>query len=497
MRSIFRTLVPVLAIAPALAACAVSTSPVTGRQRAYAYSWQQEIELGRRADREIVDQFGTYDDPALEAYVRGVGEAVLATSHLRRPAALPEYQATKFTFRVLDTEVVNAFALPGGYVYVTRGLLAHLDNEAQLAVVLGHEIGHVAARHTAQDALKNGVMLAGLLGAGLVADEAGVHEAIVEVASIGAQLLLFRYSRDDERESDRLGVEYAALAGYRAAEGAEFFTALERMQARESFFPAFLSTHPDPGRREQTVAQLAQEWAAQGHAGERVERDAYLARLEGMTLGEDPRQGFEEDGVFYHPAGAFRFPVPRGWSMARDGRRMQFAPADQDEPALEVRFGASSRHSTALGAAADFIRDNGLEGATSSRTELNGFAGARVDASMPGEEGEESYRVLGYWIEQGGQVRRFVGISTQEEAGAMEHAVQTMTRGFRELTDPDILSMQPARLALVEVEADTPFLDLMEGSDPPYGMDLEALAILNGVEPGGVVPAGSVVKLPR
>ena len=497
MRSIFRALLPVLAIAPALAACAVSTSPVTGRQRAYAYSWQQEIEIGRRADREIVDQFGTYDDPELEAYVRGVGEAVLAASHLRRPEALPEYQATRFTFRVLDTEIVNAFALPGGYVYVTRGLLAHLDNEAQLAVVLGHEIGHVAARHTAQDALQSGFLVAALLGADFLAEGAGVRGEIVDAASIGAQLLLFRYSRDDERESDRLGVEYAALAGYRAAEGAEFFTALERMQARDSWFPAFLSTHPDPGRREQTVAQLAAEWAAKGHAGERVDRDGYLARLEGMTLGEDPRQGFEEDGVFYHPAGEFRFPLPRGWSMGRDGRRMQFVPADQDEPALEVQFGSVSRSETALGAAADFVGANGLENVSTSRTELNGFPGARVEATMDGDEGEESYRVFGYWIEQAGQVRRFVGISTAEEAGAMQDAVETMTRGFRVLTDPDILSMQPARLALVAVDVDTPFRDLMEGSDPPYGMDLEGLAIMNGIEPDGVVPAGSIVKLPR
>ena len=492
-----RRLLPVLVVAPAVAACAVSTSPVSGRQRAYPYSWQQEIEIGRHADRDIVDQFGTYQDSALDAYVRRVGEAVLAASHLRREGALPEYQATKFTFRVLDTEIVNAFALPGGFVYVTRGLLAHLDNEAQLAVVLGHEIGHVAARHTAQDAIRSGMMLAALGGAGWMIEEAGVPHGLAAGTGIGAQLLLYRYSRDDERESDRLGVEYAVLAGYRAVEAAEFFTALERMQARDSFFPAFLSTHPDPGAREQTVAQLAAEWGARGPAGARVEGDGYLATLDGLVIGEDPREGFAENGVFHHPAGAFHFPIPEGWVLWRDGRRMRFVPDGGVEPGIRVEFGASSRHETALAAAAAFVTENAIEGASTRGTELNGFAGARVVGRLGSGDDDVNYRVFGYWLEHGGQVRRFVGIATEEESRAMQDAVETMTRGFRALTDPDIVGMQPARLALVAVDADTPFAELMEGSDPPYGMDLDALAIMNGLEPGAVVPAGSVVKLPR
>ena len=124
MKPILRALLPVLAIGPTLAACAVSTNPVSGNRRAYGYTWEQEIQLGRQADEEIVEQFGVYHDPELEDYVRRVGEQVLAQSHLRRQTALPEYQRTKFTFRILDTEIVNAFALPGGFVYVTRGLLA-------------------------------------------------------------------------------------------------------------------------------------------------------------------------------------------------------------------------------------------------------------------------------------------------------------------------------------------------------------------------------------
>jgi predicted Zn-dependent protease len=493
MRSIFRALLPVLAIAPAVSACAVSTSPVTGRQRAYAYSWEQEVALGREVDRQIVAQFGTYDDPQLEAYVRRVGESVLQTSHLRREGALPEYQATKFTFRVLDTETVNAFALPGGFVYVTRGLLAHLDNEAQLAVVLGHEVAHVAARHSSQNALETGLVMVGLLGASLLGEEmAGIGEEIGDFGSIAAQLFLFRYSRDDERESDRLGVEYAAMAGYRAAEGADFFTALQRMQARAGWLPGFLSTHPDPGRREETVAQLAAEWAGRGYDGQRVEREAFLAQVEGITLGEDPRQGFEMDGMFYHPEGGFRFPVPRGWEVVRDGRNVQLKPRGLS--GIEVEFGARSQHERAYEAADAFVRDNRLTGASSAATTMNGFPGARVEASLG--SGDRLFRVSAFWMEHDGQVRRFVGISESGRGEELDYAVAQMTRGFRTLTDPGILGMQPVRLRLVTTREALPFRSHVDPRLMPRGMDLEALAILNGGEVDAVIPAGTVLKLP-
>lgn len=494
MKSIIRALLPILAIAPTLAACAISTNPVSGNRRAYAYSWEQEIQLGREADKQIVEQFGVYDDPELQEYVRRVGEQVLAQSHLRRETAAPEYRATRFTFRVLDTEVVNAFALPGGFVYVTRGLLAHLDNEAQLAVVLGHEVAHVAARHGAQHAFESTLVMVGLLGAGLLGEElAGIGKEVMDFGGLGMNLLMFRYSRDDERESDRLGVEYAAMAGYAAAEGADFFTALERMQQRAGWFPAFLSTHPDPGRREQTVRQLAAQWAAQGHPGQRVEGDAYLARLDGLIIGEDPRQGFLENGMFYHPAGAFRFPVPRGWEMQREGREVQFKLPQNER--LAVLFKAVSKAPSPIAAADDFVRENELHGASTLRTNMNGFEGARVDADRG--DGSGSYRIVGYWLQQEDEVRRFVGVSAGDRADQMVEAMDRMTQGYRRLTDARILSMQPARLAVVTTPAPAAFRDIVGQRALPHGMKLDDLAILNGVQVDDVIPAGTRLKLPR
>src|SRR6056297_3292620 len=131
-------------------ACSVQKNPVSGNKRLMAYTWEEEVEIGRSDDKEIVAQYGVYNEPNIAAYVDSLSNDVLLNSHMRREDTDREFRETEFYFKVLDSPVVNAFALPGGYVYFTRGLMAHLNNEAQLSVVIGHEIGHVAARHVSQ-----------------------------------------------------------------------------------------------------------------------------------------------------------------------------------------------------------------------------------------------------------------------------------------------------------------------------------------------------------
>jgi len=312
--------------------CVVQRSPVSGKQRAYGYSWAQEEQIGREADPEIVAQYGLYDDPELAAYVDSLGIVVLGASHLRRDDTPEEYRRTEFTFRVLDSPVVNAFALPGGYVYVTRGLLAHLNNEAQLAVVLGHEIGHVAGRHASQRALEMQLGQLGVLGGAVIGQEVlGMPgAAVLDLGSQAAGLLFLKYGRDDERESDRLGVEYAARLGYQAGEGSGFFNSLERMTEQSGQqIPSFLSSHPDPGEREETIRALAADWATREPMS-RVGEAELVDRIDGIVYGDDPRQGFVENGVFLHPTLRFRFPVPTGYRVVNQPMRVVLVAPDQD-----------------------------------------------------------------------------------------------------------------------------------------------------------------------
>src|SRR5687768_1206955 len=173
--------------------CTTDLNPVTGKRQMMGFTWSQEQQIGQQADAEIVQEYGLYDDPELQAYVTRVGQKVLAETELREPEAAAQYKNTQFTFRVLNSPVVNAFAVPGGYVYVTRGLLTHLDNEAQLAVVLGHEIGHVAARHSARQAAKAqlgqlGLMAGAILGS-TVLENPQIAEQLVGLSGQAMQLL--------------------------------------------------------------------------------------------------------------------------------------------------------------------------------------------------------------------------------------------------------------------------------------------------------------------
>lgn len=489
-------------LAPALgalllvqSACAVSVNPVSGRQRAYAYSWAEEVKMGREYDEEITASMGVYDDPALTAYVTRVGEAVLARSHLRREEALPEYRATAFTFRVLDSPEINAFALPGGYVYVTRGLLAHMENEAQLAMVLGHEVAHVAARHSSKQALEEGLGALGVAGLAVLSEELlGAGDAVETVTGLGVGLLGLRYSRDDERESDRLGVEYAALAGYRAAEGSKFFATLRRMEAREGGGGlTFLSTHPDPGRREESVTQMAAQWEAQGHAQTVLAEDAFWRAIDGMTVGANPRLGFVEKGTFYHPEGRFRFPVPRGWEAAQEGNEVTFGNA-AETAALFFRFDA--RQGSAARAADRFVTDHEIQNPRRWSDEADGFPAVVVEAEEEGEGDEEGTRVRVHFVERDGGVLMFAGMAPTSEFGEVEAELDRTLRGLSELRDPRILNVQPTRLRVVAAPREAPFGALVTGT-LSRDLTVEDLAMMNGVEPAALVPRGTRLKLPR
>src|SRR5688572_19950452 len=302
-----------------------ATNPVTGKKQLVTMSEEQEIAMGKEADPQIVAQYGLYQDQALQNFIQEKGKQMAAISH--RPGL--DYQ-----FRIVDSEVINAFAVPGGYVYFTRGIMAYFNNEAEFAGVLGHEIGHIAARHSVEQQRNQMLGQIGLIAGVVVAPQLA---QFAEAASQGLGLLFLKFGRDAERESDKLGVEYSTKIGYDASEMADFFTTLERQgqASGSSELPSFLSTHPNPGERQQTVAQLAADWKkTQNLTNPAVNRNQYLQRIEGLVFGEDPRQGFRENNVFYHPELKFQFPTPSGWAYMNSPQRVQLG--SQDGKALMI-----------------------------------------------------------------------------------------------------------------------------------------------------------------
>ncbi len=281
------------------ASCAVN--PVTGRRELSLISEKQEIALGEQTDKEIRSQYGIYDDPSLNQYVKRLG--MVLAPHTHRPHLT-------YYFSVLDTPVVNAFAVPGGYVYVTRGILAMMNSEAELAAVLGHELGHINARHSVRRMSK---LLLVQLGLGVGGALSETFAKISGVASVGIQLLFLKYSRDDEREADALGVEYSRKGKFNPGEMVAFFDSLQKLGdlSKGASLPGFLSTHPLTTERIQNVKAMLQEEDSQL----RIQKNPYLKSINNMVFGEDPRQGYVEKNKFYHPQLRFFFTFPEDWTV--------------------------------------------------------------------------------------------------------------------------------------------------------------------------------------
>jgi len=246
--------------------------------------------MGKQSDPAVIAQFGLYDDDELQQFIQEKGQEMAQISHRSN---------LDFEFKILDSDVVNAFAVPGGYIYFTRGIMAHFNNEAQFAGVLGHEIGHISARHSAQQYTKQMLTQVAFMG-GMLASEKfrGMAGEMMQ----GMQLLFLKFSRSDESESDVLGVYYSTQVGYDSHEMAGFFKTLDRMSGGEGGrLPEFMSTHPDPGRRYEEVNRLSDEYQ-EGVAGPlTVNRNSYLEMIDGILYGPDPRQGYTDNHVFYHP----------------------------------------------------------------------------------------------------------------------------------------------------------------------------------------------------
>ena len=342
-----------------LVSCA--RNPVTGKKEISFMSPAQELALGKQSDPQIVASFGLYEDDRLQAFINEKGQQMAKISH--RPDL-------DFSFKILDSPVVNAFAVPGGYVYFTSGIMAHFNNEAEFAGVLGHEIGHVTARHSAKQYTKQALGQIALIGGLILSPEIRQY---AQEASQGMQLLFLKFGRDNESQSDRLGVEYSTKIGYDSKHMSQFFKTIHRIteNAGGQRLPAFMSTHPDPLDRYKKVGELTNEWQAKdsSRSSYKVGRNEYLKMLDGLIYGEDPRQGYVENNVFYHPELKFQYPIPRNWKTQNSPQQVQMASADGKAMMLLQL----AQENTTREAANAFVTNNKLRLVDSRELTLNGM----------------------------------------------------------------------------------------------------------------------------
>lgn len=494
LKKYFSLSIPTLAILIFASSCVVQESAITGSKRAYAYSWDQEIQIGGEVDQEIVAQFGLYQDEALDSYYQAMSIEILENSHMRGEDTAARFRNTEFTFRILDSPVINAFALPGGYVYVTRGLMAHMNNEAQLAVVIGHEIGHVAARHASQRGLQQMIGQVAVIGGAILGQELlGLPgETILNLSGQAAQLLFLRHSRDHERESDRLGVEYAAKTGYAAEEGAAFFTSLRRLSEESGqSIPNILSTHPDPGEREREIPRLAENWRAQGYDQQIRNDEKYMSMIQGLVYGENPRNGFAEGGVYYHPEFEFLMSVPREWHLINQPTQVVMVSRAEDAVII-LRLDQES--TSARQSVQNFLNANEITTSDQgSASNAGGFEAYQANFTITDDNSELGVNV--YALEYGSQIYRFINYTDRSNFEKYVTDFNATTNSFDRLRDSRILNIRPVTLNIVKNERRAEFRNLLP-STLPMNITAEELAILNQVYLDDVIEVGTLLKIP-
>lgn len=452
---------------------------VTGKRTISLVSESQEIAMGREADPQIVAEYGLYDDQALSEFVNRIGQQIAQTSH--RPNL-------QYTFRVVDSPVVNAFALPGGWIYFTRGILAHFNSEDELAGVMGHEVGHVVARHGAEAQTRGQLAQLGL-GVGSILSPQVAQLSEIAAQSIG--LLFLKYGRDQESESDRLGVEYSTKLGYDAHKMAGFFRTIARLSEGGQALPSFLSTHPDPGDREVKVNQLATEWQGKvAFAPRNTDRSEYLRRIDGIVYGDDPRGGFVQNSVFYHPDLRFQFPVPKGWYLRNTPQAVQMAAPEKNAVVqLTLEKGASPK-----AAAEAFVKNSGAQVLRSEARQVHGMPAARVESNVQNQN--QVLQVMSYFIQKEQNIFAFHGFTTTQLYGQFAASFEAVMEGFDQVRNQAMLAKKPMRVRIERVRQSADFATVMRSFSMPENM-MKDLAILNGADPSDRLATGSLVKVIR
>jgi predicted Zn-dependent protease len=387
---------------------------------------------------------------------------------------------------IVDASVVNAFAVPGGYLYLTRGILAYLNSEAELAGVMGHELGHITARHSAQQYSRAQLAQLGVVVGGLF-----LGDLASGIAQLGVGMLFLSFSRENERQADELGVEYASKAGYDGKELAAFFETLERMNpgSDRSGLPGWFSTHPRPEDRVVAVRKEAREWQQKlGMRGPKVNRDLYLRHIDGLVYGDDPRQGYVDEGVFYHPDMKFQFPIPSGWKVNNTQSQVQITNKNKDGGILfSVATAPSPKE-----AATKFTQANSASVLASDSISVSGFPAWRVVSDVEGQSG--TIRVVSYFIQKDKSIFYFHGLSAPSLFDGYLNAFERTMRGFKDLSDAKKINVKPDRIRLRTTKsagsAESVFRSMGIARE-----DLNDLALLNGLELNENLPANTLVKV--
>jgi predicted Zn-dependent protease len=471
--SISRKLGAAAAVLLLLAGCAVN--PVTGDRQFVLVSEDQEIAMGLQGAESVAQSIGLVDDPALQEYVSNLGMRIAQESE--RPS-LP------WSFQVIDDPTPNAFAFPGGPIFVTRGLLSLMRNEAELVSVLGHEVGHVTARHSVAMITRAQVAQIGL-GVGMILSPTIAQ--LGEALAGGLSLLFLSYGRDAERQADDLGFRYALDQGYDVREMPNVFASLQHAGelAGHSPLPQWLASHPHPEERIQRIErQLTRLERPLDDA--RVGTDDFMARINGMIFGANPRNGFFEEGRFLHPDLEFQVTFPGGWRTQNLPQAVMAGSPEEDAVMQLTLVQAAPRE-----AANQFFGQEPITAGRVGSQTINGLPAVVGNFQAQTQQGQVAG--VAAFIQHGGRTYQLVGFTPADRYGRHDPTFRATIGSFAPLTDPAALGRQPDRLEIVRTDAPMTLAQFNERHPSAIGID--QLALINqlaGAE--ATIPAGTPVK---
>ena len=454
----------------------------------YGMSEKKEIELGKREHQKIIAQYGIYRNKELTDYVTRVGERVAAQS--TRPNL-------EYTFTVLDDEMINAFALPGGFIYVTRGILTHLNSEAELAAVLGHEIAHVTEKHAIRNQNRGKVLGALSTVAAIYTGTPGLYE----LSNIFSGVLLTGYSREFELEADAVGAAFMAKAGYspdamlNTIEILKNKDRVEIAQARledrkPRVYHGFLSTHPDNDTRYKEAIRESGKLMTDEH--QYLGREEFLEKLNGLAYGSQPGTGVVRGQTFFHPRLGIKLTFPEAWRIESSPNGIQ-AMSQKSDAAFAIATARFPRNVTARAFVSENLGFKLREGRDMTIAGMPAFIGVAERAQSP--YGPRPVRLAVVFDER----RRLAYVLT----GAGQYDLTKIADdrsfiatifSFDRMDQDDFREARPPRLQVVRAEQGTTMESLAEGS-PITNYALEKLRVINGLYPDGQPEPGDLIKI--
>lgn len=447
--------------------CACVRNPATGKLELDLVPSSQEIQMGQDAKKQVEEQMGLYHDAKLEPYVAALGQQAATATGTKFP----------FSYEIVDDSSVNAFALPGGPIFVNRGLLAHVNSEGELMAVLGHETGHVIAHHSANQMSKQELATVGL---GIASVVSPALASLGQAASAGMQLLFLKYSRDDETQADELGFRLMTKAGYDPHQMIPLFQMLGGITKEAGGkTPQWMQTHPDPGNRLQATQGRLQTELKGDATGLKVNRDDYLKLIDGLVFGDDPRQGYFKGDTFYEPALKWQMNFPAGWQHQNTPQAVAAASPKQDQIIEVMPAGKLSPEE----AAQKLFSQQGI-----TQGQPVSVHGAKVARAFQAQTQQGAIEGVAAFIPYQGNTYAMIGYGAAGTLQASGNLYLDTMGSFGELKDSAAANVQPAKIKVVHLDAPMPVAEF--NAKYPSSVKVSTVALINGVEAGGQIPAG-------